>query len=711
MKKYRIRLILSYLLFLTFFFNYSISSESVIHHNLESPGYILDRALSLYFEENFTESEKMFQQYLKNNPPNEVVYRYLAEINIRKNKIEKAKEYLRKGIQLKNDSLSSLLLLGNLQVRTMEIDEAIQTYNKVLEIEEFNETALAVIAYLYSQKEMYREAIAYYKRMIIAIKKSSNASIPLASTYSSIGKLYYQVQENENATLYMKKAFDKTPSNHEIGFFLARLYNITGKFIESKKVLEIILKADPKNLEAIYLLAEINYIFNQYETRKYIALYNHYNKKPDLLFIAIEYELTGKDQKAKKTFQTILKKDADRLSAHIGLYRIFTRENNVSEILQRSFYISMLAQSYNEYNLSLAYMQDYFKLLDKLTSGKDFSKNFFLHSYSSLDWNNPETMNQYNQYEQFAINYRNSYIHYGMIMEKLNNPQISIVYYQRALYYNTQLDRWYLYKKNIGKLTSKDYEKQKKEIDDRFNQIYQNLAWTNHSIAMNRKEESLRYINHAIKINPKDPFNSFFKGFILFHQKENNNLEEPQKLFEKAISFFKEEKKEAPADYYYYLGMTSRKLGNFKKMEENLKIAIRLNPDNAGYLNYLAYMYSQDSQDLEKAKKLILKALMIEPENPAYLDSYGWIYFQMGNYKKAIQQLTLAADISYKNKENDGVIYYHLAESYYRIKDYPMAQSYYEKSLKYIKDASENLNDQYIKKQIESLRKKNHDGK
>lgn len=678
----------------------------------ESPDYILDRALSLYFEQKYIESEKMFLRYLENNQANEVVYRYLAEINIRKNRIETAKKYLNEAIKIKNDDLSSLLLLGNLQVRSMELDAALKTYNRILEIDEFNENALAIMSYLYTQKKMYREAIAGYKRVILAIKKSSNAAVPLASTYATIGKLYYTIQDNNNASIYMKKAFDKTPSNHSIGIFLARLYNITGKFSESRKVLKIIISENPKDTEAIYLLAEISYIFNLTETRKYINLYNTHAKKHDLLFDAIENELTGKNNDAKKQFNTILKKDSKRLSSHIGLYRIFQKENNQHETMRRSLYISILTQSYSAYNLSREYMQHYLSMLDLTAKEMDFHQKFFLEHYPNLDTNDKNTLNEYKQIENTANSYLKAYMNYGMIMEKLDHPRTSIVYYKRALQYIRQLEKWYAFQLSNDLINAPDYNNRIKNATINKNQLYQNLSWLNHAAPLLQHKTALYYIERAIALSENDPFNYFFKGVILFHCKNTQpeKWAEARRNFEKAIYLIREKRKDIPADYYYYLGMTYEKEGNFEKMEENVSHAINLNSNNSGYLNYLAYMYSQNSRNLEKARKLILRALMIEPENPAYLDSYGWIHYKMGNYQKAIHQLNLAADITIKKKENDAVIFYHLAESYYKVKDFPMAQKYYEKTLEYLKNASEELSEKYIQDQIHDIDRNRAEG-
>jgi len=80
---------------------------------------------------------------------------------------------------------------------------------------------------------------------------------------------------------------------------------------------------------------------------------------------------------------------------------------------------------------------------------------------------------------------------------------------------------------------------------------------------------------------------------------------------------------------------------------------------------------------LPEALKLINKALEQEPENGAYVDSLGWVYFKQGRIKEAIEQLERA-----KNLLEDPVIYEHLGDAYFKIKNVPRAIEYWEKSLK-----------------------------
>src|SRR5258708_8576603 len=91
-----------------------------------------------------------------------------------------------------------------------------------------------------------------------------------------------------------------------------------------------------------------------------------------------------------------------------------------------------------------------------------------------------------------------------------------------------------------------------------------------------------------------------------------------------------------------------------------MKKAIELNPANAQALNYLGYSYAEQGTNLVEAEKLIRRALHIEPQDGFYVDSLGWVYYQKGDYKKAVEQLERAVNLT----GSDSTITEHLGDAY-----------------------------------------------
>ncbi|GEM_PF-2732178 len=664
--------------------------------------FTLDRAFSLYFENKLDASEKVFLSYLENYGENEIVYRYLAQIAAQKNNSAAAKKYLKEALRIKPDDMESLLLLANLHLGSMEYKEAIAAFQKVVEIDEYHEIALNSLGYLYTQQKQIPKAIQSYKRAIIAINKNGNAPMAMASLYTEIGNLYSQQEDDKNAIIYIAKAYELLPDNDKIGIFLGRLYAITGNFEKSINTLESVVKFSPGNPEALYLISEISYILQRPDTLSIARKYKAMDNKPDALIDGIIEELTGKDKESELKFYAVLSNEPRRLSAHIGRYRIEEREKNRESMKNRSLFISGIAQEYSAYSISQLYMQKYFTIMNEISQEKDFHKKFFLTPWESGKITDFFSTEEVSSIDGLATAFREAYIHYGSILEGLEQPLLAMVYYKRSIHIS-QREILFMQKKMEARLISgKALGQYKQERENSIHKLNQSLAWLYNQEKIRNVEQSHKYIDRAIGMNLADPFDYYFKGFLYFHYSQDKKAGylKSKDLFQTSVKMYTDRKQEPPGEFYYYLAMAWEKTGDFVRMEKLMDKAIKLNPANANYLNYLAYTYSQNATQLNRAKDMIRAALEIEPENAAYLDSYGWILFRMGNYAKSVQPLLLAADIAEKNKQPDAVIYFHLAESYFQMQEFAMAGFYYDKTTQHWDNASEDLDKDYIRKRM-----------
>ncbi len=123
----------------------------------------------------------------------------------------------------------------------------------------------------------------------------------------------------------------------------------------------------------------------------------------------------------------------------------------------------------------------------------------------------------------------------------------------------------------------------------------------------------------------------------------------------------------------YQLSNVYFEMGDLNKTEAVLLEIIRRWPDDPGAYNDLGYIWADHNKNLDKAEEFIRKALELydqkrepgEPEkNAAYLDSMGWVLFKKGKYQEALHYLLEAANAP---EGDDGVIWDHLGDCYYRL--------------------------------------------
>ncbi len=73
-----------------------------------------------------------------------------------------------------------------------------------------------------------------------------------------------------------------------------------------------------------------------------------------------------------------------------------------------------------------------------------------------------------------------------------------------------------------------------------------------------------------------------------------------------------------------------------------MRDVLRINPKNAGALNYIGYTYADQGENLDEALSLIEQALLLRPTDGYITDSLGWVYFKRGEREKAIKYLMKA---------------------------------------------------------------------
>ena len=76
--------------------------------------------------------------------------------------------------------------------------------------------------------------------------------------------------------------------------------------------------------------------------------------------------------------------------------------------------------------------------------------------------------------------------------------------------------------------------------------------------------------------------------------------------------------------------------GDLPGAEEWLEQVLDEFPDDDGALNDLGYLWADQNKQLQRAKRMIEKAVHAEPDNVAYRDSLGWVLFRLGQFPEAV---------------------------------------------------------------------------
>jgi len=129
------------------------------------------------------------------------------------------------------------------------------------------------------------------------------------------------------------------------------------------------------------------------------------------------------------------------------------------------------------------------------------------------------------------------------------------------------------------------------------------------------------------------------------------NFYKNSKNYEKAIEYYTEiissldDNSEIKSDLLYRRGGSYERLGNYQKADEDLKNSLRINPDDAYVLNYLAYSWLERDYKINEAMEMLEKAYTLRSNDPYITDSIGWAYYLIENYIEAEKYIKKAVEL------------------------------------------------------------------
>ena len=652
--------------------------------------FLLGKAFSFYYANKRDMAIKAFQKYLEIYGDHSIPLRYLGIIHFRAGDLTEALKYTEKAAVVNQEDITTHAILGQLYLNANRIADAIKTYLKILELEPLNENSLEILANLYERKKENKKSLSFYKRLLIAGRKNSTPETIYRSLHK-LGAHYYRIHKFQKAITAYEQLLELEPNNLKLHHVLGDLYKINGQIEKAKIKYEKLFEANPKDMKVHHALIEIYYLTEDIKLRASVASFIRKYKNISPQVNAFASEFNKKPEETEYLFRLILNKSPDSLSARIGLVKVYQRLKDHENLRKEAFITIYIAQRMKMFKIAQKYEIFALDLLDE--------ENKNINIYGVFRSKNPPKGLINDKIEELARIYIDLYSAHAQTMEALGRNKNTLAYYYKILYLINGLEKYL-------KATKGSSSKFIRALGNKKYQLLLQIGWLLHLEPFQKNQEALHFLKNAEKVNPESSRHHFLAGII------NHSMGDTKKSyygsasqrFKKAIQL--EKQGDTPANYFFYLGITLEKQNQFEEAEKMLKHAIKLDPNNSAYLNYLGYIYSVRGINYAQASELLLKALEDEPENEAYLDSLGWLLYRQGKYSKALVQLLMAADQAQKNNNIDPVIYFHLAETYIKLEKWHLAYHYFKKTLTKIKNASEAINVNYVRQQIQNLKKK-----
>ncbi len=114
---------------------------------------------------------------------------------------------------------------------------------------------------------------------------------------------------------------------------------------------------------------------------------------------------------------------------------------------------------------------------------------------------------------------------------------------------------------------------------------------------------------------------------------------------------------------FYSRGIAYERLNEWNKAEQDLKEAMKLEPNDPYVINYLAYSWLDRKLNLTEALDLLKKAVEIEPSDGYIMDSLGWAYYLTNSIDQSVYYLEKAVSLL----PNDATLNDHLGDAYWKL--------------------------------------------
>ncbi len=235
---------------------------------------------------------------------------------------------------------------------------------------------------------------------------------------------------------------------------------------------------------------------------------------------------------------------------------------------------------------------------------------------------------------------------------------------------------------------NKDYKKSKKILKN-FNKQDDFYFWYRKKkeaqiIAKEKnKKDSLKYIVSEFgKID--SPNNKFIFDLANFY-KNSKDYDSAIKYYSKIIKNL-ENDSEIKSDILYRRGGSYERKGDYFNADKDLLNSLKINPDNAYVLNYLAYSWLERDYKIDEAIKMLETAYKSKSDDPYIIDSIGWAYYLTNNYEKAEELLKRAVELM----PDDPIVNDHYGDILWKL-DRKVQARYFWKNVLKMSDVEEDM--------------------
>ena len=224
----------------------TITKQSAAHYNFLRGQLALDN-------EKYDDALKYFRdaaELEKGAAP--TLRKSIAQIYVRMGKLDDALSEVETASKQSPDDLELLELRGGILAAKHDLTEAIQVYEKILQLQgtRASDESFIMIASLQAQKEDLAAARETLKRLL-----AKNPRSFLGHYY--LGRIFEASKQPQEAEASYLRALKISPDAESVKLDLARVYGVQKRFAEGIALCEDVIRVNPRNAQAENLLGQL----------------------------------------------------------------------------------------------------------------------------------------------------------------------------------------------------------------------------------------------------------------------------------------------------------------------------------------------------------------------------------------------------------------------------------------------------------------------
>lgn len=491
------------------------------------------------------------------------------------------------------------------------------------------------------------DALVAYERVRALDEKSAYIHLVLAQQYLKKGL-------TPEGVAMARKALELDPQDRDAKLLLANLFVTAKKFSEARVLFEELIAAHPDDEEIVLYLSLID-VEEKRVPKAFQRLSAYVQRNPES---AVGYFYLGRilqEQGKVKEAITALKKAVELrpgfVQAGAYLASLYEETDNLVEA----------QESYSWLALHTDNAQFHKKLGDLHLRAKNYEK-------ALLAYENVERL------ESADLNNR---VKIALLFVELKRLDEAAQRFRDVLKLSPESENIRFYLASVLEQSGKIKESQKelakipiksKLYPDALRSRVLNLG------KEKREQDARKLLEQAFAVAAKENLNreELYDIWVSYFDSIGKLGEARNKLEEAAKEFPGSERLD------YLRGNLLQKEGKLDEAVIAMETLIRRNPQHAGALNFVGYLWAEQGQNLERAEHYIRQALKLKPKDPFITDSLGWVLYKRRRYQESYKVLVEALAL----RPEESVIADHLGDVLVKLGRIQDARKYYEMAIR-----------------------------